>query len=256
LPPFSGRTLFPAAILLVGLNLRPLLASVGPLLDTIQHDTALGDTGASLLTAVPVMLMGLCLLGTGRVQALLGPHAGILLGMVLIATACLGRLIVPDAPMLIGTAILGGMGIATVQALMPAVIRRHYGARAAGMMGLYSTAIMGGALLASFASPRIAPHGGWPVALGLWGGPALLGMGLWQGARLSQARTQAPRRAPHRIRARLRATCNCGDRRAPGHCCSSSAWAPAPIRSFWPGCRLITPGWVGRRRQPEPCCRW
>jgi CP family cyanate transporter-like MFS transporter len=31
-------------------------------------------------------------------------------------------------------------------------------------------------------------------------------MGLWQGARLSQARTQAPRRAPHRIRARLRAT--------------------------------------------------
>jgi CP family cyanate transporter-like MFS transporter len=143
LPPFSGRTLFPAAILLVGLNLRPLLASVGPLLDTIQHDTALGDTGASLLTAVPVMLMGLCLLGTGRVQALLGPHAGILLGMVLIATACLGRLIVPDAPMLIGTAILGGMGIATVQALMPAVIRRHYGARAAGMMGLYSTAIMG-----------------------------------------------------------------------------------------------------------------
>lgn len=197
MPPFSGRTLFPAAILLVGLNLRPLLASVGPLLDTIQHDTALGDTGASLLTAVPVMLMGLCLLGTGRVQALLGPHAGILLGMVLIATACLGRLIVPDAPMLIGTAILGGMGIATVQALMPAVIRRHYGARAAGMMGLYSTAIMGGALLASFASPRIAPHGGWPVALGLWGGPALLGMGLWQGARLSQARTQAPRRAPH-----------------------------------------------------------
>ncbi|WP_210332565.1 hypothetical protein [Methylosinus sp. H3A] len=56
--------LFLAAILLVGINLRPALASVGPLLDAIQSDTGLGDIGASLLTTFPVLLMGICLLGT------------------------------------------------------------------------------------------------------------------------------------------------------------------------------------------------
>ncbi|MGI9375744.1 MAG: MFS transporter [Tsuneonella suprasediminis] len=180
MPTLLGRTLLPAAILLVGFNLRPLLASVGPLLDAIQRDTALGDTGASLLTSLPVMLMGVCLIGTARLQALLGTSSGIFLGILLIALACLGRLFWPDAPVLIATAVLGGIGIASVQALMPAVIQYHYGVRAAGMMGLYSTAIMGGALLASFVSPRIAPLHGWPTALGLWGGLALLALGLWQ----------------------------------------------------------------------------
>lgn len=178
--PIPGRYLFPATILLVGLNLRPLLASVGPLLDIIQRDTALGDMEASLLTTLPVMLMGACLLGTGRLQALVGDRIGIALGMGLIAVASLVRLALPGARVLIATAVLGGIGIAMVQALMPIVIRHQYRARAAGMMGLYSTSIMGGALLASFASPQIAADHGWAVALGLWGGLAVLGLAVWQ----------------------------------------------------------------------------
>ncbi len=180
MPLSPGRSLLPAAILLVGLNLRPLLASLGPLLDGIQRDTGLGDIAASLLTTLPVMLMGACLLGTAHVQAFLGNRTGIAMGVSLIALACLARLFFPTAHVLIATAVLGGIGIAAVQALMPAVIRQNCGPRAAGMMGLYSTAIMGGALLASFASPQIAPGHGWPVALGLWGGLAVLGLGLWQ----------------------------------------------------------------------------
>lgn len=190
---FSGRMLFPAAILLVGLNLRPLLASVGPLLDTIQLDTGLGDSGASLLTSLPVMLMGVCLLGTARLQGFLGSRRGIGAGVAFIALACLARLVLPGAGILIATAVLGGIGIAAVQALMPAVIRHNAGANAAGMMGLYSTAIMGGALLASFASPRIAPDHGWPFALGVWGGLALLGLVLWRIAGRGSGETDASR---------------------------------------------------------------
>ncbi|HZU63751.1 MAG TPA: MFS transporter, partial [Novosphingobium sp.] len=76
-----GRLLFAALILLVGANLRPLLASIGPLLDQIQRDTGLNDTRASLLTSLPVLLMGLCLLGTGRVQAAVGRRRGIAAGL-------------------------------------------------------------------------------------------------------------------------------------------------------------------------------
>ena len=48
-----------AAILLVGLNLRPVLASVPPLLDWVQAATRMSDTVAGLLTALPVFVMGL-----------------------------------------------------------------------------------------------------------------------------------------------------------------------------------------------------
>lgn len=187
-PPFRVRpipaallpgVILPAAIVLVGINLRPLLASIGPLLDRIQHDTALGDAGASLLTSLPVLLMGLCLLVTARVRIPLSGRNGGVFGLTIIALACLLRWAAPTIPALVASAVLGGLGIALVQALMPAIIRGWLGTRAAGMMGLYSTAIMGGAALASFAAPRIASAQGWPAASGVWALPAIAALIVW-----------------------------------------------------------------------------
>lgn len=179
MPRPAGRILFAATILLVGLNLRPTLAAIGPVLDRIQAATGLSDTGASLLTSLPVLLMGLCLLGAGGLKARLGSRGGIALGLLCVAMACLGRWLWPTAPSLILTAVLGGVGIAIVQALLPAMIRHRAGAGAAGLMGLYSTAIMGGAAIASFASPRIAAAQGWPSALGVWALLAIAGLVVW-----------------------------------------------------------------------------
>jgi cyanate permease len=59
-----------AAIVLVGLNLRPALAAVGPLLDMIQRTTGISDGAASLLTTIPILLMGLgCARSTWRRSA-------------------------------------------------------------------------------------------------------------------------------------------------------------------------------------------
>jgi CP family cyanate transporter-like MFS transporter len=80
---------------------------------------------------------------------------------------------------LLASAVVGGVGIAVVQALMPAIIRHRAGAQTATLMGFYSTAIMGGAALASFASPRIAHVHGWAVATGVWALPALIGLIIW-----------------------------------------------------------------------------
>ena len=57
------------AIVLTGLNLRPILAAVGPVLDDIQAATSLGDSGAGLLTTLPVLAMGVCALLAGALQA-------------------------------------------------------------------------------------------------------------------------------------------------------------------------------------------
>ena len=47
------------AIFLIALNLRPAVTSIGPLLDTIRNDLNLTNSEVSLLTAVPVICMGL-----------------------------------------------------------------------------------------------------------------------------------------------------------------------------------------------------
>jgi CP family cyanate transporter-like MFS transporter len=171
--------MFPAAILLVGINLRPTMAAIGPLLDALQRDTGLTDTGASLMTTVPVALMGGCLLMAGRLRGLLGDRVGVAMGLALILLSDLARWLWPAASTLLATAVVGGVGIALVQALIPPIIRVRAGARVAGLMGLYSTAIMGGALLSGVASPWVAQIGGWPMALGLWALPALAGCVVW-----------------------------------------------------------------------------
>ncbi|MBL3607343.1 MFS transporter [Rhodovulum sulfidophilum] len=153
---FSERFLFSAAILVVGINLRPTMAAIGPMLDVIQRDTGLSDTGASLLTTLPVALMGICLLFTSRLKTLFGARNGIILGLALILLGNLLRWPWSSAALLLVTAILGGIGIAMVQALLPIVIRHRAGAAAAGLMGLYSTAIMAGAFLSGTFSPWIA----------------------------------------------------------------------------------------------------
>ena len=58
------KIIFAVVIVLVALNLRPILASVGPLLPAIQQDITLSFKLASLLTTLPVFAMGLfCLAG-------------------------------------------------------------------------------------------------------------------------------------------------------------------------------------------------
>ena len=48
--------------LLVGFNLRPIMAAIGPLLEILQQDLGLSSAQASLLTTLPVFLMGVCAL--------------------------------------------------------------------------------------------------------------------------------------------------------------------------------------------------
>jgi CP family cyanate transporter-like MFS transporter len=168
-----------AVIVLLGLNLRPVLASVGPVLDQIQAATGLGHTGAGMLTTLPVLAMGLGALAGNRLYSLLGTIVGIRTGIILIALACAARAWANDAAGLILTALAAGAGIACVQTLLPAFIREHFREGASRAMGIYSTAIMGGAAVAAAATPWLAAHDNWPHALASWGLPAAIAAAIW-----------------------------------------------------------------------------
>lgn len=169
------------AIVVMALNLRPILAATGPLLDIIQQATGLTDAQAGWMTTLPIFVMGLCALAAGPLQRWPGSRAGIALGGLVIALACALRLVWPTAGTLLLTAVASGIGIALVQALMPAFIKGRFGARAGTLMGLYSTGIMGGAAFAAALSPSVAMAFGWAPAQAMWALPALLAVALWLG---------------------------------------------------------------------------
>ncbi|KVM16454.1 MFS transporter [Burkholderia ubonensis] len=168
-----------AAIVLVGLNLRPALAAVGPLLDMIQRATGIDDSTASLLTTIPIVLMGLGALCARSLQRSPGIAGGVGIGIVLIGVACAARVGAQHAWLLLASACCAGIGIAMVQALLPGFVKANFATRIGGVMGVYSTSIMGGAVLASVAAPLAAARWGWLAALACWTLPAVVAAAVW-----------------------------------------------------------------------------
>ncbi|MGH8438063.1 MAG: MFS transporter [Pseudomonas sp.] len=164
---------------LVGINLRPIMAAVGPLLDHLQRDLGLTNAEGGLLTTLPVMMMGLFALAGPWLLRLVGEVKGVAMGMALIAIGCAARASVGSAGALIITAILGGIGIAIIQSLMPAFLKRNYPQSAGMLMGLFTTGIMGGAAFAAATAAPGAEAFGWQLTLGYAAIPALIALVTW-----------------------------------------------------------------------------
>ena len=173
------KIIFAVVIVLVALNLRPILASVGPLLPAIQQDITLSFKLASLLTTLPVFAMGLFCLAGYQLAHRFGVNQIILFSIVLIVLSAALRLWAFDASNLIITALLAGLGIALIQALMPMVIKNIYGSQHPRMMGLYITGIMLGAAISASISPFIEAEYGWRMGLGSWSLLALIALIAW-----------------------------------------------------------------------------
>ncbi|WP_027817012.1 cyanate transporter [Paraburkholderia bannensis] len=169
-----------ATIVAIGLNLRPLLTSISPLMTTIREATGLSFYGASLLTSLPVVAMGLGAFGTGLLARRLGETRGVALGLIAIAAACGARAFAATGGALMLTATAAGAGVAAIQALLPAVMKQRFAHRVPLAMGLFSASIMGGGGLGASLSPLAARlAGSWHLALAVWSVPALLALVLW-----------------------------------------------------------------------------
>ncbi|WP_122315226.1 cyanate transporter [Pseudomonas cichorii] len=169
-----------ASVVLVALNLRPSMAAVGPLLSAIRGDIPLSFSLASLLTMLPVMAMGLGMFFGMRLARSLGDHRAIALSLLVIGIASGARLFIDGALELIVSAVLSGLGIAMIQALMPALIKTRFKDNVSLFMGLYVTSIMGGAALAASFSPFVLKQSGsWRSALAIWAVLALIALVLW-----------------------------------------------------------------------------
>lgn len=168
------------SIILVALNLRPSMAAVGPLLSAIRGDIPLNFSLASLLTMLPVMAMGLAMFFGIGVSQRLGEQRTVVLSLLIIGLATVSRLFLDSAAELILSAVLAGVGIALIQALMPALIKSRFSDNVSVCMGLYVTSIMAGAAIAASFAPLVMTRtGSWRVGLAIWAALALAALLFW-----------------------------------------------------------------------------
>jgi MFS transporter, CP family, cyanate transporter len=171
--------LFLLLMVLVGLNLRPALSSLAPLLLRIQADTGLTPLAIGALTTLPVLCLGIfaplapwLAKRTGPENALALALGGLILGLFLRGMPAVALLFV--GTLLVGAAI----GIAGT--LLPALVKRELPGGADLMTGVYTMALcLGGALGAGLSIPLANLLGGWRFSLVSWGLLAVVALLAW-----------------------------------------------------------------------------
>lgn len=171
--------IFAIIAFIVGLNLRPILASIGPLFTILQREAGLSATAFSLLTTLPVAMMGGAALSGPWLLARVGAVRGIMAALVILLLACLVRGFTATLTGLMSTALAGGTSIGIIQALMPALIKKAYATSASTFMSLFSTGIMAGAATAAASAEPLFSRVGLKPALASAGALALLALVLW-----------------------------------------------------------------------------
>lgn len=175
--PSASTAVLLAAVVLIGLNLRPFITGVGPLAADISQATGLDLKGISLLTLVPMLLMGVFAFAGPVLQARIGGRLSMVTALALLVAGSFLRLFTTNGWQLIGTAALLGLGAAVVQAVLPGVIKRQLPQRVGMVMGLYSAMLMGGGALGAQVSPWVATaSGNWHVGLAWMALPAAVAL--------------------------------------------------------------------------------
>ncbi|MGO4407979.1 CynX/NimT family MFS transporter [Bosea sp. RAF48] len=139
-----SRFLLGASLVLIAFNLRPVFSSASTLLPEISSTLGLSSLGASVLTTLPVVCLGLFSPLAPRLSRWIGTERTLLVAVLLLAcgTALRGFGSIPL--LFLGTA-LAGACIAIGNVLLPGVVKRDFPDRAALMTGWYTMALCAGA---------------------------------------------------------------------------------------------------------------
>ncbi len=174
------RFLLGASLVLIGFNLRIPIASLGPVLPEAVRATGLSPLAASVLTTLPSLCFGLFSPLAPAFSRRIGAERTVLLMLAALALGTVLRA-VASAPALFAAQILACLGIAAINVLAPALMKRDFQGRAALMTGLFTMSLcLGAALSAGTIVPLQRRLGGsWSLALAAWGLPALLTLVLW-----------------------------------------------------------------------------
>ncbi|MBQ0833472.1 MFS transporter [Marinobacter sp.] len=167
-------------MMLVALNLRPALTSVGPILTSIGDSLSLSSIGQGVLTTLPVLLLGLAAPIAPRAARKLGMERAVLVALIILGVATVARPYLGVSGLFLGTAVVGGcIGIMSV--LLPGIVKRDFPESASLMTGIYTAVLCTGASVAAGSTEplRMAFAGAWEPALAFWAIPAVIAAAAW-----------------------------------------------------------------------------
>jgi CP family cyanate transporter-like MFS transporter len=175
-----GRFILGASLVLIAFNLRPLFSSASALLPEVRSELGLSATGASLLTTLPVVCLGLFSPLAPRFAQRFGSERTLLGVLLLLAIGTAMRGLQSIPLLFVGTALAGGC-IAVGNVLLPGLVKRDFADRAALMTGFYTMALCAGAASAAgltLPAERLLGSS-LAVALSIWAVPVLLVAAIW-----------------------------------------------------------------------------
>ena len=174
------QALLIAGILLIAINLRTALASLGPLVSTIRESTGLSNSMLGLLTTLPLLAFGVISMLTPLFTKRFGMAATLAGALLLITIGILVRSIEFIPALYLGTILLG-IGIAFGNVLLPSLVKRNFESNSGLITSLYSGIMAVGAASAAGISVPLAQNEafGWRGALGVWAILSLVAFFIW-----------------------------------------------------------------------------
>lgn len=153
-----------AGILLIAANLRAPITALPPLIEVIQSDYGLSNTGAGALTALPLLAFALLSPISARLSLHWGLERTLFLALLGIAAGILWRSLPYSSALFLGTCLIG-MGIAAGNVLLPGIIKRGFPNHITAITGAYAVTMGLAASLGSALVVPLAQAWGWHAAL-------------------------------------------------------------------------------------------
>ncbi|MEI3607567.1 MFS transporter [Pseudogracilibacillus sp. SE30717A] len=167
-------------IIFVGINLRPAITSVGPLIGMIRADIHISNWIAGLLTSLPLIAFALMSISAAKIGRRFSNERSLCFGLAILACGIFIRSVSGIVLLLVGTFLIG-FGIAICNVLLPSTIKEKFPTKVPFMTSLYSTTMGVFAATASGISIPLAKgiKLGWQQAMLVWSVPAILAMVVW-----------------------------------------------------------------------------
>lgn len=168
------------AIVLLTLNLRTFVGSVGVVLPHVRASLAMSTTAAGVLTTLPVLAFAIVGPLAPRVVARIGLRGATVGSLTVLALALLGRSLAHTSWQFLVLSALAPAGVAIANVILPPLVKQHFPHQIAAWTSLATVLVVfGGAVGSASTVSLVHALGGWRAGLGVWGATATLAVLPW-----------------------------------------------------------------------------
>ncbi len=173
-------TLLAVSVILIALNLRIPITSVGPDISLIEKQYSLSSAVAGMITTIPLLVFAFLSQFISGISGKYGYGRLLMIGLILIIIGEFIRSFLGEVGLFLGTFIIG-LGILTGNVLVPSVIKHRFSTKVGFMTSLYVTCMNIAGAVGVGATTPIAKHfaWSWQPALSIWAILAMIALVFW-----------------------------------------------------------------------------